>query len=71
MSGAHYKHLTWQDRLKIDRMNREGMKPQQIADALRVHNSTIYRELERGTTTRWPPTWRTRSSTSGIRRRRR
>lgn len=51
MSRTHYKHLTWQDRLKIDRMNREGMKPQQIADALRVHNSTIYRELERGKTT--------------------
>ena len=51
MSGTHYKHLTWQDRLKIDKMNREGMKPQQIADALRVHNSTIYRELERVKTT--------------------
>ncbi len=45
-----FSHLKWKQRLKIDQMNREGYKVQQIADALHVHNSTIYRELERGRT---------------------
>lgn len=43
-----YKHLTWTDRLKIEQGLREGLKPMQIAARLRVHNSTIYRELKRG-----------------------
>ena len=44
----HYKQLTYTDRLNIEKWRKEGMKPQQIADTLRVHVSTIYRELDRG-----------------------
>lgn len=44
-----HKHLTWTDRLKIEKALKEGLKPTAIADRLHVHNSTIYRELKRGT----------------------
>lgn len=43
-----HKHLTWTDRLKIEKALKEGLKPLQIADRLHVNNSTIYRELKRG-----------------------
>lgn len=43
-----FKHLTKTDRLRIEKWQREGMKPKEIADKLRVHLSTIYRELKRG-----------------------
>ena len=46
-----HKHLTWTDRLKIEQALKEGLKPCKIADRLHVHNSTIYRELRRGTYT--------------------
>lgn len=46
-----HKHLTWTDRLKIEKGLKEGLKPTAIADRLHVHNSTIYRELKRGTYT--------------------
>lgn len=46
-----HKHLTWTDRLKIEKALKEGLKPLQIADRLHVHNTTIYRELKRGTYT--------------------
>lgn len=46
-----HKHLTWTDRLKIEKALKEGLKPCKIADRLHVHNSTIYRELKRGTYT--------------------
>ena len=39
-----YSHLTWKNRLKIRRMLDERRKPKEIADALHVHTSTIYRE---------------------------
>ena len=42
-----YKHLTWHDRLKIDKMKREGAKQCEIAAALHVSESTISRELRR------------------------
>ncbi|MDL2318052.1 IS30 family transposase [Eubacteriales bacterium OttesenSCG-928-A19] len=44
-----YKHLTWHDRLRIDKMIREGRKQNEIAAALHVHESTISRELRRAT----------------------
>ena len=44
-----HKHLTWTDRLKIEKGLKEGLKPCAIADRLHVHNTTIYRELKRGT----------------------
>ena len=43
-----HKHLTWTDRLKIEKGLKEGLKPCAIADRLHVHNTTIYRELKRG-----------------------
>lgn len=46
-----HKHLTWTDRLKIEKGLKEGLKPLEIAARLHVHNSTIYRELKRGTYT--------------------
>ena len=45
-----YSHLTWKNRLKIRRMLDERRKPKEIADALHVHTSTIYREIKRGQT---------------------
>lgn len=46
-----HKHLTWKDRLKIEKALKEGLKPTKIANRLHVDNSTIYRELKRGTYT--------------------
>lgn len=43
-----FKHLSKSDRLRIERWQREGYKPKEIADKLRVHISTVYRELKRG-----------------------
>lgn len=43
-----HKHLTWTDRLKIEKGLKEGLNALQIADRLHVHNTTIYRELKRG-----------------------
>ncbi len=43
-----HKHLTWTDRLKIEKELKEELKPCVIADRLHVHNTTIYRELKRG-----------------------
>jgi len=41
-------HLTWQNRLKIERLYNEGCNAPEIARVLRVHDTTIYRELKRG-----------------------
>lgn len=43
-----FKCLTYTDRLRIESMLRQKMKKQAIADTLRVHVSTIYREIKRG-----------------------
>lgn len=43
-----FKHLSKNDRLRIEGWTRQGLKPPEIADKLRVHVSTIYRELHRG-----------------------
>ncbi len=50
-----HKHLTWTDRLKIEKGLKEGMKPMEIATRLRVHTSTLYRELKRGSYTHLNP----------------
>lgn len=44
----YFKHLSYTDRLKIEKMLKEKKSKSDIAKALRVHLSTIYRELERG-----------------------
>ncbi len=46
--GRCFSQLQWKQRLKIEKMLKEKKSVQQIADALHVHNSTIYRELRRG-----------------------
>lgn len=43
-----YKHLTFNDRLKIEAWQKVGVKPALMAEKLCVHISTIYRELKRG-----------------------
>ena len=45
-----FGHLTWKNRLKIEQMLREKRSVREIAAALHVHNSTIYREIRRGMT---------------------
>ena len=41
-------HLTWNDRLTIGKMLREGYSKPQIARYLGVHHSTVYDECRRG-----------------------
>ena len=48
--GRMFSHLQWKDRLRIEKMLREKKKPGEIAAALRVDSSTIYREIKRGQT---------------------
>lgn len=50
MSARCFSHLSWKNRLKIERMLRDGYKVKEISDALHVHNTTIYREIKRGMT---------------------
>ena len=50
MGERRFSHLTWKNRLKIERMLKEKRTVREIADALHVHNSTIYREIKRGLT---------------------
>ena len=45
-----FRQLTWTDRLRLEKLLKEGHKPQEIANTLHVHNSTIYREIKRGQT---------------------
>lgn len=52
-----FSQLRWKDRLRIEKMLKEGRKVQEIADALRVHNSTIYREIKRGLTWQRTSEW--------------
>lgn len=52
-----FSQLRWKDRLRIEKMLKEGRKVQEIADALRVHNSTIYREIKRGMTCQLTSEW--------------
>jgi IS30 family transposase len=46
-----YKHLTFHDRLVIEKMTKEGAQQNEIAARLHVSESTISRELRRGTYT--------------------
>ncbi len=43
-----FRHLTKNDRLRIERWLKQGLKPREIAALLRVDVSTVYRELKRG-----------------------
>ncbi len=46
-----FKQLTKADRITIEALKKAGHKPQEIADQINVHRSTVYRELKRGTFT--------------------
>ena len=43
--GRRFSHLRWKDRLKIERMLREGKRPTEIAKGLHGHHTTIDREI--------------------------
>uniref|UniRef100_UPI003FEF27A9 IS30 family transposase n=1 Tax=Candidatus Fimenecus sp. TaxID=3022888 RepID=UPI003FEF27A9 len=43
-----FKHLSKTDRIRIEQQLRDGKEPQEIAEAIGVHISTIYREKKRG-----------------------
>lgn len=43
-----FKHLTYTDRLRIEKWLKAGLKPLQIAKQLRITHQTIYNELKRG-----------------------
>ena len=49
---AHYRHLTLDDRIEIERLTDLGISRAEIARRLGVHRSTITRELTRGA---WQP----------------
>lgn len=44
----HFHHLTHDDRIKIEALLKEKHTPQEIANNIGCHISTIYRELKRG-----------------------
>ena len=43
-----FKHISFNDRLKIEVLRKAGHTPKEIAELLHFHISTIYRELKRG-----------------------
>ena len=45
-----FRHLTWTDRLKMEKMLKEKRSAKEIANAMHVHLSTVYREIKRGKT---------------------
>ena len=48
--GKHYKHLTWSDRLIIERLIRDPeYTPAKIAKVIGCCTKTVYNELKRGT----------------------
>lgn len=55
-----FRHLTWTDRLRIEKMLKEGHTSQEIADTLRVNVSTINREKKRGETVQMDSELRTK-----------
>lgn len=46
--GRYYKHLSQNDRIKMETMLNSGHKVVEVAEYLHVHRSTIYREMKRG-----------------------
>jgi len=43
-----YKHFTWDDRIRIETMLDDGKEPKEIAQRLKCHISSVYRERKRG-----------------------
>lgn len=48
MKRRRFKHLSWNDRLRIEAGLKHGLKVQQIADEIGVHRNTVYNEIKRG-----------------------
>lgn len=48
MKRRRFKHLTWNDRLRIESALKHGLTVQEIADEIGVHRNTIYNEVKRG-----------------------
>lgn len=48
MKRRRFKHLTWNDRLRIESFLKCKMSVQEIADEIGVHRNTIYNEIKRG-----------------------
>lgn len=46
--GKLFKHLSQNDRIKMETMLNSGHKVVEVAEYLHVHRSTIYREMKRG-----------------------
>lgn len=46
--GKLFKHLSQNDRIKMETMLNSGHKVAEVAEYLHVHRSTIYREIKRG-----------------------
>lgn len=46
--GKLFKHLSKNDRIKMETMLNSGHKVAEVAEYLHVHRSTIYREIKRG-----------------------
>lgn len=46
--GKHYKHLSINDRIRMETLLNAGHKVVEVAKILHVHRSTIYREIKRG-----------------------
>lgn len=43
-----YKRLTYEDRKKIESLYKQGKTIDEMALLMRVHSTTMYREIERG-----------------------
>lgn len=48
LMGKLFKHLSQNDRIKMETMLNSGHKVVEVAEYLHVHRSTIYREIKRG-----------------------
>lgn len=57
MKRRRFKHLTWNDRLKIEAFLKCGKSVQEIADEIGVHRNTIYNEIKRGRYTHKNSDW--------------
>ena len=55
---SKYKYLTYENRKDLEMWYSDGVPLQIIADRLKVHISTVYRELERGCTVKKNPNTR-------------
>ena len=52
-----FRHLSWNDRLRIEAFLKCGKSVQEIADEIGVHRNTIYNELKRGRYTHRNSDW--------------